>query len=171
MTREHLLFEGKLAIFYGQAYVVSGQASQPDLDEAFYGQRNGLCGAAAIRSLFLVTGTEYGHVDFRVELRSSRPSELDQWEEVVEVGPYIASDPTQLASWAFENVHDLDVPTGAYRVWYCARGMDRTAAPNGGEALDEYALLFYPSSGLLGDKILKHTSSVAGYWHRRVIVP
>src|SRR5262245_12813985 len=59
---------GRLHVHYGQAYVLCGDRELPDLEDAFRGQVNGLCGASALGALFLVTGLHTGMVGFAVQV-------------------------------------------------------------------------------------------------------
>ena len=55
------------------------------MEDAFRGQKNGLCGASVPECLFLITGLHTGGVQFRVELHERAPADLDDWADVVEV--------------------------------------------------------------------------------------
>jgi hypothetical protein len=91
------MFEGRLWVHYGQAYVYGGN-DEIDLKAAFARQQNGLCGAADPGSLFLITGLHTGSVDFRVEHHDHEPPTDASWEEIVEVS-FRPDEPVTLAQW------------------------------------------------------------------------
>ena len=64
-----ILFDGPVPIDYGQTYVTSREL--PDMNAAFAGQANGLCGAGEPGALFLMTGTHSGRVRFMIELHDT----------------------------------------------------------------------------------------------------
>ncbi|WP_433125091.1 hypothetical protein ACQPWW_21715 [Micromonospora sp. CA-240977] len=79
-----VLFDGQAPVAYGQIYVTSSEL--PDMEEAFAGQVNGLCGAGQSGALFLMTGTHTGRVRFTVEVHDGEPpAAAPEWEDVVEV--------------------------------------------------------------------------------------
>jgi len=158
---------GEVHVHYGQIYVESG-ADHPDLTECFAGQANGLCGAASPGTLYLHTGLHTGNVGFTVEAHESPPALDDAWEEVVEVSftPHSAS--VALVQWAGEASWDLDLPESAYRVRYCATGMDAAQSADtrldDEPMLDRYLLQFWPAAPS-PDRVVRRTGELAAYWH------
>ena len=183
MTR---VFEGKINVHYGQAYVLVGEIGNPDFYDAFRGQTNGLCGAAVRGALWLVTGLHTGHVGFTVDVLDAPPPLDDTWEEAVEVSffvGYIDPDPIEdtdvefmddpdamvaLMEWGGE-FYELPLSPGNYRVRYCARGMqlgrDRDTLLCDEETIDFYSLVFWPAEAA-PDCVIKQTSEIAAYWHK-----
>jgi hypothetical protein len=87
-----VLFDGLVPVEYSQVYVCSFDTS--DMESAFAGQVNGLCGAAKPGYLFLVTGTHTGEVRFTVELHEREPPPAaEEWHEVVEAPFVLRSAP------------------------------------------------------------------------------
>src|SRR5262249_12792354 len=70
MTR---VFEDKIHVHYGQAYILMSEMPNPGLNDAFRGQTNGLCGAAVRGALWLVTGLHTGQVGFTVDVLDAAP--------------------------------------------------------------------------------------------------
>jgi hypothetical protein len=165
-----ILFDGEVRVHYGQVYVESDpERANPLLEEAFAGQSNGLCGAAAPGALFLVTGLHTGHVGLAVELHDGPPPVDDAWEEVVEVSFAPVSSRIALVEWAGAASWPLELERTDHRVRYCATGMDagrtRDTLLEGEPLLDCYLLQFW--AGPPGpDRVEKQTSEVAAYWHR-----
>jgi hypothetical protein len=157
---------GEVQVDYGQIYVESGE-DFPDLEACFAGQANGLCGAAHPGMLYLNTGLHTGSVGFTVELHEGPPPLDDAWEEVVEVSFTPASPHAALVEWEGEEYWDLDLAQTAYRVRYCATGMDE--AHSGGpqpddEPIDRYLLQFWPAAPE-PDRVVRRTGEFAAYWH------
>ncbi len=164
------LLDGEVDVHYWQLYVESGAVGIPDLQGAFAGQANGICGAASPYSLFLITGLHTGTVGFRVELHEARPGLDEQWEEVVEVSFRAATAEIALLDWDGEG-HPLDLEPTDYRVRYCASGMDEAREQDtrleDEPALDRYLLQFWPAPPA-PDRVLKQTSEAAKFEHRHV---
>nr|WP_221381052.1 hypothetical protein [Actinoplanes polyasparticus] len=185
-----VLFDGLVPVAYSQAYVTSFEA--PDMTAAFAGQVNGLCGAGVPGGLFLMTGTHSGFVRFTVELHESEPPAAGPaWEEVVEVPFRPRAATVDLVPWADSALASLSLaPDGlvlpAFRVRYCALGMDEAQYPGGPDETadgdytetdhrpDRYLLAFWPvgAGGKLTDLdprppdvIVRQTSEAAAYWH------
>ncbi|MDG6106821.1 hypothetical protein Daura_29665 [Dactylosporangium aurantiacum] len=182
-----VLFDGRAPIDYGQIYLTSREL--PDMTGAFAGQVNGLCGAGDPGRLFLMAGTHYGHVGFRVELHDAEPPEAaPQWQDVVEVSFVPRAGVVNLVPWGDGSLAALPLledgqdtgPLPVFRVRYCAAGMDEGRDPYGGHDPDEledgdytyldqrpdrYLLCFWPDAGPRGDAILRRTSAAAAYWH------
>ncbi|MET8368999.1 hypothetical protein ABZU42_04625 [Micromonospora profundi] len=190
-----VLFDGKAPVDYGQIYVTSREL--PDMHEAFAGQANGLCGAGQPGALFLMTGTHSGRVRFTVELHDVEPpAAAEEWEEVVEVSFLPRAAVADLVPWGEGSLGRLPLASEgqettrqpAYRVRYCATGMDEGRDPFGGLDPDErdegghtyldrrpdrYLLCLWPEGTTGGgpgdgvtrtDAILRQTSAAA-YWH------
>lgn len=138
-----VLFTGEPRVHYGQVYVKSGYGLSGDLEASFAGPRNGLCGAAVPRTLFLITGLHLGKVGFCVERHDAPPAVGPEWEEIVEASFRPVSPRVWLCQWSGE-WWDLDLPERDYRVRYCASGMDSGRAADtrmdGEPQLDRYLL-------------------------------
>ncbi|MCZ7373724.1 hypothetical protein [Micromonospora sp. WMMC250] len=187
-----VLFDGKAPVHYGQIYVTSSDL--PDMDRAFAGQANGLCGGGQPGALFLMTGTHSGRVRFTIEVHDTEPpAAAEEWEDVVEVSFVPSAAVVDLVPWGDGPLARMPLTsegqqTGrlpAYRVRYCATGMDEGHDPFGGldpDELDEsdhtymdrrpdrYLLCVWPE-GTTGDgvprtdAVLRQTSDGAAYWH------
>ncbi|MGV9212194.1 hypothetical protein ACTFTM_10090 [Micromonospora sp. RB23] len=168
-----VLFDGPAPVDYGQIYVTS--RNLPDMERAFAGQANGLCGAGDPGALFLMTGTHSGRVRFRIELHDADPSVVDsEWEDVVEVSFVPRAPVVDLVPWGDGALAHLPLTSEendggrlpVYRVRYCAAGMDEGSDPFGGldpDEIDEddhtyldrrpdrYLLCFWPEGSAGGD--------------------
>jgi hypothetical protein len=162
------LLDGEVDVHYWQMYVESGSVGIPDLQGAFAGQANGICGAAVPHSLFLITGLHTGTVGFRIELHEAPPRLNEEWEDVVEVSFRAATAEVALLDWDGEG-HPLDLEPTDYRVRYCASGMDGAREQDtrleDEPALDRYLLQFWPAPPA-PDRVIKQTSEVAKVEHR-----
>ncbi len=152
-----------------QIYVDSGHGINPRMDEAFAGQRAGLCGAAVPGALFLCTGLHTGAVGFTVEVHHQQPPLDPAWEDVVEVSFHPVSEHSFLTQWAGEASWELDLQEGTdYRVRYCAQGMDQAREQDvrldDEPLLDRYLLQFWPAPPE-PDRIVRQSSQVAAYDH------
>lgn len=154
----------------GQMYVWSSH-DYPLLDQAFFRQVNGLCGAAWPGALFMITGLHTGQVRLAVEAHHGQPPQDDLWEDVVEVSFTPASSQIVLAQWAGEAIWPLHLADVGLRARYCGKGMDDGRAADtilaGERPRDQYVLQLWPAPAE-PDRILKVTSDVAAYWHRWV---
>jgi hypothetical protein len=164
-----VVFDERLHVHYGQAYVFSGGADETaDMEGCFRGQANGLVGAALSGELFLITGLHTGQVSFRVETHPSEPPLDDSWEECVEVG-FEPGPGVRLVDWDGTVVCELPLAERPYRVRYEARGMDAGNEADtilaGEQPVDEYLLSIWPAAAA-PDRVLRQTSAVADYWHR-----
>lgn len=139
-----VLFDGLAPVDYGQIYVTS--RNLPDMERAFAGQANGLCGAGDPGALFLMTGTHSGRVRFRIELHDTEPPVADsEWEDVVEVSLQPRAPVVDLVPWGDGVLAHLPLTPEdrdggrlpLYRVRYCAAGMDEGTDPFGGHDPDE----------------------------------
>ncbi|MEU7751191.1 hypothetical protein [Micromonospora sp. NPDC049171] len=178
-----VLFDGEAPVAYGQIYVASSEL--PDMDRAFAGQVNGLCGAGQPGALFLMTGTHTGRVRFTIEVHDGEPpAAAEMWEEVVEAPFLLRAGVVDLVPWGDGALARLPlIPEGqdtgrlpVYRVRYCATGMAEGSDPFGGldpDELDEdddtyldrrpdrYLLCLWPEGDTGGDPSAGGTRSDA----------
>lgn len=165
---DQVLFDGELHVHYGQMYVMSSDDAEIDLHDCFTGQSNGLCGAAAPGELFLITGLHTGNVAVTVERHDAEPALDDSWEDVVEASFTPVSAEISLVEWAGQAAWSLELDPIAYRVRYCATGMDEAhdadTRLDGEPLLDRYLLQFWPRTPA-PDRVVKQTSQLAAYWH------
>jgi hypothetical protein len=162
-------FDGKLMVCYGQAYVLSPECEMLMPEDAFAGQRNGLCGAAVSGSLFLVTGLHTGYVNLQVQVHHAAPPVDESWEEIVEVSWSLNAGPAVLQDWNAEALCEIPLERGAYRVRYAARRFGEAEPADDEEESDEaaiesYSLSFWPALRM-DDAVLKQTSPHAAYWN------
>ncbi|MCH8622338.1 hypothetical protein [Undibacterium sp. TS12] len=163
-----IIFHGPLKVHFGQFYVLPTGSCGVELDDAFRGQANGLCGAAVPGSLFLITGLHTGEVEFTLEVLDAEPPIDDRWEEIVEVSLDVAELPVLLESWGGDVICETPVGKGCYRVRYCALAMDEGHESLGEDGIvDFYRLSVWPSPKT-GDVVVKQTSQSARYWHETV---
>ncbi|XGV98084.1 MAG: hypothetical protein ACAF41_03920 [Leptolyngbya sp. BL-A-14] len=165
------IFDGRLPVHYGQAYVESSDSNCIYLEEAFCGQTNGLCGAALPGVLFLITGLHTGGVSFTLDVLSVQPPLDDSWEEIVEVAFTPGLGKVSLTDWTATQVCDIPLLKEPYRVRYCARNMDLgdevdTLMENE-PIVDFYSLAFWLADPA-PDTVIKQTSQKAAYWHNCV---
>ena len=129
MTR---IFEGRLHVHYGQAYVESSASIRVGLEDTFLGQTNGLCGAAAPGMLFLLTGLHTGSVGFTLDVLDAPPPLDQSREEIVEVSFIPSSGTATVSEWEGTHLCEIPLCQSNYRVRYCARNMER------GKEVDSY---------------------------------
>lgn len=163
-----VLFDGRMDVSYGQAYV---EPVDPDDDvdheDDFAGQVNGLLGAAEPGVLYLTTGLHTGDVGFRLVIAERAPELSDEWEDVVEAS-FESDGPSMVVEWGAGALCEFELPSVPHRVRYCARGMDE--ARDGGVVMDEdplvdhYELTFWPADPE-PDAIVRVGSKSAEYWH------
>ena len=156
-------------MMYGQASVAPPGHPGLELDDAFVGQQNGLCGAAVTGVLFLHTGLHTGYVGFAIDVLAAAPPLEHVWEDIVEVSFTPQGRALALLDWYGERVCDVPLTQGTgYRVRYSARGMDAGHAldtcPDGTTMADHYQLTFWPAA-VTADRVVKQTSANAAYWH------
>jgi hypothetical protein len=165
MTR---IFDGRLYVHYGQAYVLARDHNGEGLEESFLGQSNGLCGAAVPGMLFLITGLHTGQVGLVVDVLNAPPELDNSWDEIVEVSFTVGERPVVLEDWNGETVTSIPLSSGRYRVRYCAKNMDEGKEADtileDEEAVDFYSLAFWPEAAS-DDCVIKQTSEQAAYWH------
>ena len=163
-----ILFDGEVNTDYDQIYVVSEPYSHGDLDTAFRGQVNGLCGGAFPGFLYLSTGLHAGHVGFTVELHQEAPSVDAFWEDVVEVPFRPSSETLHVIELFGPAACSLAAPLVDLRVRYRAHGMDAAAplhfVPDDEPIVDRYLLQFWPAPPS-ADRVLRQTSAVAAHRH------
>jgi len=162
------VFGGPLWVHYGQAYVLCGDSEVPDLENAFRGQVNGLCGTAVSGTMFLMTGLHTGHVGFTIEVSASPPALDRSWEEIVEASFLVAVAPVALYQWGEASGQPLPLSPGQYRARYSARSMqgghDQDTLVGDAAVIDEYLLQLWPAPAV-SDQVIRQTSAVAAYWH------
>ncbi|SJM92679.1 hypothetical protein [Crenothrix polyspora] len=162
------IFDGRLHVHYGQAYVgTDGQTLVDSFEGYFRGQSNGLCGAASRDSLCILTGLHTGDVGMTVDVLDATPQLDDAWEDIVEVSFIPNTSEARLVDWDGTLVCNIPLLLPSYRVCYCARNMDYgkeidTIVEE--DPADFYALIFWPAP-LAPDAIIKQTSEIATYWH------
>ncbi|MGL3806206.1 hypothetical protein ACSYDW_08930 [Paeniglutamicibacter sp. R2-26] len=166
---EHMeLFDGTINVAYGQFYLLPEGDYEIDMDAAFRGQDNGLCGAAAPPGLFFITGLHTGHVGLSVHLHDSEPALAEEWEEVVEV-PYEVTEKICLAEWGGPSQDPLPIPRGSYRLRYAGIKMDegheQDCILEGEDTIDSYRIDLWPAFDSTGDRILRQHGEQAAYWH------
>ncbi|GIE91614.1 hypothetical protein [Actinoplanes regularis] len=166
MTGPKVLLENPVEVGRGQLYLTSDESLWPTAELAFAGQHNGLCGAAQAGALYLMTGLRHGLVGFTVELHDRKPALDDKWTEVVEVS--LTNPFEQMVLSNFEgDAWIVPLPTGVYRVRYCAAGMqagwdlETNDAPT---PIDCYLLAVWPAAPA-DDVIIRQSSAAAAYWH------
>ncbi len=164
------IFDGRLWVHYGQAYVESSDSDGIYLEEAFCGQTNGLCGAALSGALFLITGLHTGNVSLTLDVLSAQPPFDDSWEEIVEVSFTPGLGKISLTDWNATQVCDIPLLKEPYRVRYCARNMDlgdEVDTLMEDEPIDFYSLAFWLADPA-PDTVIRQTSRIAAYWHNCV---
>jgi hypothetical protein len=163
------VFDGRLHVHYGQAYVFSGDDGDTgEMEACFRGQTNGLLGAGQAGMLFLLTGLHTGFVDLTVDVDEHEPPLDESREECVEVSFAPAAPEVRVVDWDRGLVCELALPGLSYRVRYAARGMDAGHAEDtiigDEEPVDSYRLWFWPAPHA-PDRVLEQTSGAAAYWH------
>lgn len=140
------IFDGRLQVYYGQAYIESSESNGVGLEDTFRGQTNGLCGSASLGTLFLLTGLHTGDVGFTLDVLDNPPPLDDSWEEIVEVSFTPSTEKVILLEWGGTYVCDIPpISQKTYRVRYCARNMDLGKEIDTyveGEPIDFYSLTF-----------------------------
>jgi hypothetical protein len=128
--------------------LLSGDCEVPGLEEAFFGQVNGLCGTAAGGAMFLMTGLHTGHVGFTIEVSASAPDVDRSWEDIVEAPFQVPVAPVALYQWGEESGRPLPLSPGQYRARYSARSMqaghDQDTLLGDAAVIDEYLLQLWP---------------------------
>jgi len=161
------LFSGTIHVQYGQAYLEFGNQFDGSMEDCFRGQSNGLCGAAARGTVFLVTGLHTGVVGLAIHLFDADPGVDDSWEEIVEVFLTVLDDGAALVEWAGSESYPLALPPGTYRGRYQGRDMAAGSELDtnvSDEPVDTYRLDLWPAPAA-PDQVVKQTSEVAAYWH------
>lgn len=179
------LYDGEVHVDYHTFTLEDAEDDWPEQDEAFAGQANGICGAAAPGCVYLVTGLYTGNVGVRVELHAQAPPLGDDradvwehgwedvWEDVVEV-TYTPTRPgATLTDGMGDPVCELDLEQRPYRLRYCAHGMDAgrqlDTRASGVPQVDRYLLQLWPlppGAEPEPDRILRRTSADAASRHR-----
>lgn len=168
MTHQ-VLFDGPVALEYGQMYVMSERAMPEDPFSGTEGQRNGLCGSRLPGFLFLTTATHSGTVPVRVELWDEEPPLDASWPDVVEVSFEPLTDNVGLVPWG-DAPFPLALPRQRYAVRYSGDEMDAARQAEGTDAdpPDKYLLQFWPSDCTGTDRIVREGSQFAAMWRGQV---
>lgn len=160
-------FSGTLSVYYGQAYVLAPECDMLLPEDAFAGQRNGLCGGAVAGGLFLTMGVHSGYVKLCVQIHHVAPSVDANWDEIVETGWLLNSGPVVLQDWEARTMCEIPLEPGSYRVRYsaCRFGQGKeTSDDDSQEPVESYLLAFWPAPHA-ADTVLKQTSEHAAYWN------
>jgi hypothetical protein len=162
-----VLLDDRLFVHYGFVSMTPDDedyhGTSLNFDEGVAGQRNGLCGAAVPGCLAMLTGRHTGYVPWRVEWHEDEPQLDPMWEDVVEVS--FRPEMTGQLLQTFQNHYRFALPRVTdMRVRFCGRDMDTSL---GNDAVDSYMLQFWPAPPQ-GDNIVRQTSSVAAYHHRKM---
>lgn len=142
------IFDGTFPVHYGQAYILSPEDVNSDLEDAFVGQCNGLLGAAVPGQLWLTTGLHTGRVLLRIGKCEAKPTVDDSWEEIVEASFTPKSPQTALTGWAGEGQPvPLELDVASYRIRLCASNMEearhRDTIVEEDDQIDAYLLVFW----------------------------
>jgi hypothetical protein len=162
------IFEGRIEVDYGQAYVISGDADDHgDMSANFVGQSNGLLGAAFPGRLFLVTSSSSGDVGLTVEIANAEPALDDDWEDCVAASFSPIGLPVRVTQWSGEIVCEIPLAITDYRVRYCASHMDEAGDLHAFEKdgiVDSYLLTFWPAPPA-PDQVIRQGSETAASCH------
>ena len=168
------LFSGKINISYGQFYIEQHEedpVNYADLDEAFEGQQNGLCGAAQASRLFLIVGPQNGAIELKVELCSTEPKIDHDASDIVQCSFSNKGSNLHIVEWADEAHYPLDLPEEKFYARYSIQGMDKEHAIDCSDeefekpiAGQNYKIQFWKSD-LAGDQVIKSESELGRYWH------
>jgi hypothetical protein len=161
------VFDGKLWVHYGQAYVLAPECDMLLPEDAFAGLCNGLCGAAVPGGLFLTTGLHTGYVNLKIQVHFTEVPFSSEWEEVVEASWSISSGPVVLEDWDARKVTEIPLEPGSYRVRYAAKRFGEAPEGDGekGESpIESYLLTFWPAARS-PDVVLRQCSEKAAYWN------
>ena len=162
------LFNGTINVAYSQFYIHPEDLIEFDMNDAFRGQANGLCGAAAAPLLFFTTGLHTGHVRLSIHLNDSEPALSEEWEEAVEVPLEVAGE-LCLTEWGEPSRYPLPIPHGRYRLRYAGINMDAAKDADcifeDAEAIDRYRIDLWPVADTAGDRIIRQHGEQAAYWH------
>lgn len=161
------LFNGRLWVHYGQAYVVSGPGFDSDLEASFRGQASGLCGASSPNLLFL-HGSAHRPREFQRRILRCRtatgPGMGGRRRSLIHSG-----QPSLPRGVGRPGLVSKDLAPGTYRVRYAARGMDSARAVDTivetEEPIDTYQLSFWPAKGDAPDRVVRQESQTATYWN------
>lgn len=165
LAHDEVVFDGAIAIDYGQFYFRSSESTGDfAFEEAFVGQTNGLCGAAEPEKLVFITGPNVGDPPLRVVTHTSEPAANDEWDDVVEVSLVLTRPTTySVVQFTGETVgRPLRLKAGSYRVRYSASGMDEAQAAISDDE-DRYLVQCWPAAAG-PDEVVKETSKAAAYW-------
>ncbi|MGH1428834.1 MAG: hypothetical protein ACRBEE_12895 [Arenicella sp.] len=170
------LFSDNIAIFYGQFYIDIAESDDEDeeyldMESAFEGQSNGLCGASHEGKLFFIVGPQDGMAKVTIELHDVEPDLLEGFDDIVECSFKPTNDDLHLCEWSHEETHLLNLPAGEYVVRYSAKNLakdygddDDWDAPVKGQ---EYIIQFW-SGFLAADHVIRSNTEVGQYWHQEM---
>lgn len=77
---------------YSRFYIHPEDLIEFDMDDAFRGQTNDLCRAAAAPLIFFTTGLHTGHVGLSIRPDEREPALPEEWEKAVEVPLEVAEE-------------------------------------------------------------------------------
>ena len=170
LLRMTVLFDGDASVHYGFLWfdAVGGTAYETDLMDARAGQTNGLLGAVEPGVLSMVTGMHSGLVALRVEVLDTPPTDVEDWEDVVEASIDVRSTDVVMSAFEWGTSFTLPAP-GWYRARWSDSGMDAGRQHERYEAAEpvvERCLLQLWPAPPAPDAVLRETSAHASYWHR-----
>lgn len=162
-------YTGPLPAHYHEAYFTVLGSSL--CTEAFRGQSNGLCGAAAPNQLTLRFGVHTGRVNISVLLSQTEPPLNERWDEIVEV-PLLVDHSVHLSLMDFDGDpwgDEVSFEAGSYRARFSVKNfVDDEASTSGiddlNDSAQDYELIVWPSPPR-PDTVLKTTGSLARHYH------
>lgn len=171
------IFCGNIFTNYSEFTIECDDPDDSLLEKGGYAnQENGLCGCSATGRLFFTAEPKDSLIKLEIELNNEEPSIDNSFDEIVEVSFVKGEQDIFLCEWAHEEMHQLEIPVGQYRVRYNIKGFDldydyeNMKEPENDEPLpplpgQTYLIQFWPSAKHDADKIIKQTSKSADYWH------
>lgn len=157
----------KIAIEYGQFYLMPKSRVEIDIHTAMAGQENSICGAGDEGALVFLTASQAGLVPVSLVVLDHEPEIADQWQDIVEVSLQVTSSRNVLREWGGGKSYAVALPADTYRVRYLCRNCDSAlnnsfAQSGPGEsAPDEYRIEMWPSP-LSKDRVVKVGSNFLG---------
>lgn len=169
------LFAGEIFISYSQFYIEpEDPKDNKSLEDQFFEQENGLCGASVEGRLFFTARPTDSHISLTIDLFKKAPKIHREYKDIVEVSFRCGQDPVFLCHWGHEIEYHLNIPSGDYRVRYCINDIDMEYDPSTEDEDDdcsnpvpgqEYLIQIWPQN-LTADKILQTETTGGRYWHR-----